>query len=176
MYRPSMYNKHDETMFRFAEKFNQSPVCKNIKMCPNPEETFDNDGKFMDVNTNRSIGYDWEYRDNHFAHCKLAFNSLGQLERKLRKPSIQLSLQCDSTETGIAVGWHEDWLQEERESRLLSTDSAEEEKGSVRYTTHFKIYSFDQIDTFKNMVASAVSLQIYSSEIFAMVDETLWKK
>ena len=32
------------------------------------------------------------------------------IERKLRKDCIQIAIQCDSTETGIAVGWHEDWL------------------------------------------------------------------
>ncbi len=166
MYRPSMYNKHDETMLRFAEIFNQSPVCRNIEMRPNPEETYDNDGIFIDINTNRSIGYDWEYRDRYFENCNFAFKSLGQYERKLIKQSIQISLQCDSTETGIAVGWHEDWLQEEREKRALLTDSSWKEDGSIRYTTRFKIYSFEQVDSFKNMVASAMQMHIYSSEIF----------
>lgn len=166
MYRPSMYNKHDDTMLKFAEIFNQSPVCRNIEMRPNPEETYDNDGIFIDVNTNSFIGYDWEYRDRYFANCKLDFESLGQYERKLKKPSIQISLQCDSTETGIAVGWHEDWLQEEREKRALRTDSSRKENGSTRYTTKFRIYSFEQVDSFKNMVARAMQMRIYSSEIF----------
>ncbi len=166
MYRPSMYNKHDETMLNFAEIFNQSPVCENIKMRPNSEETYDNDGIFIDLNINRSIGYDWEYRDRYFANCEFEFDSLGQYERKLIKPSIQISLQCDSTETGIAVGWHEDWLQEEREKRALRTDSSQKEQGSIRYTTRFKIYSFEDVDIFKSMVARAMQMHIYSSEIF----------
>lgn len=171
MYRPSMYNKHDETMWNFAERFNGSPVCRNIEMRPNPVETFDNDGIFIDINTHRSIGFDWEYRDRYFAYCNLDFDSLGQYERKLRKPSIKISLQCDSTETGIAVGWHEDWLQEEKERKALMTDSSRKENGFTRYTTRFKIYSFEQIDSFKNMVASAMCLQVYSSEIFEMMSE-----
>lgn len=166
MYRPSMYGKHDETMLHFAEIFNASQVCKNIEMRPNPTETYDNDGIFIDVNTNRAIGFDWEYRDRYFANCKLAFKSLGQYERKLKKPSIQISLQCDSTETGIAVGWHEDWLQEEREKRALLTDNPWKEKGSIRYTTRFRIYSFEEVDSFKDMIAGAIALQIYSSKIF----------
>lgn len=59
MYRPSMYDKHDETMLNFAEKFNKSPVCRNIEMRPNPVETYDNDGTFIDINSNCLIGYDW---------------------------------------------------------------------------------------------------------------------
>lgn len=169
MYRPSMYDKHDKTMLNFAERFNRSPICKNIEMRPHPVETFDNDGIFIDVNTNRSIGYDWEYRDRYFSNCKFVFDSLGQYERKLRKSSIQIALQCDSTETGIAVGWHEDWLQEEKERRALRTDSSWKENGTTRYTTRFKIYSFEQIDSFKNMIACAMRLQVYSSKIFKMV-------
>lgn len=56
MYRPSMYNKHDETMLKFVEKFNGSLVCKNIEMRPNKVETYDNDGIFIDIYTNQSIG------------------------------------------------------------------------------------------------------------------------
>ena len=68
----------------------------------------------------------------------MAFESLGQYDRKLRKPSIQIALQCDSTETGIAVGWHEDWLQEERERRALRTDSSWKEYGLQGILHDFK--------------------------------------
>lgn len=166
MYRPSMYNKHNETMTKFAELFNNSPASPHIEMRPNLEETFDNDGIFIDTVTKESIGFDWEYRDRYFADCKLVFPTLGQYERKLKKPSIQLSIQCDSTETGVAVGWHEDWLQEEREKRSLRTDSSQKENGSTRYTTRFKIYSFEQMDSFKDMVARAMQKKEYSSKVF----------
>lgn len=166
MYRPSMYNKHDETMLHFAELFNSCSVCRNIEMLPNVIETYDNDGTFADRSTNQTIGFDWEYRDKYFKYGKFAFKELGQYERKLKKPSIQISLQCDSTETAIAVGWHEDWLLEEEEKRAMRTDHLWKEKGSVRYTTRFKIYSFEQVDIFKKMIARAMGLQTYSSKIF----------
>ena len=76
MYRPSMYNKHDESMYTFAELFNNCKVCNDVIMKPNDEETYGKD-------------------------C------------------IQIAIQCDSTETGIAVGWHEDWLVEAKENRSL---------------------------------------------------------
>jgi hypothetical protein len=135
-------------------------------MRPNEDETFDNDGYFIDTNTGRKIGFDWEYRDKYFTNCKLKYSTLGQYERKLRKPSIQLAIQCDSTETGIAVGWHEDWLKEEVEHRDLSTDFVAKEKGTTRYTKEFKIYSYENIDSFKEMVAKAIEMNIYSHEIF----------
>lgn len=169
MYRPSMYNKHDETMNNFALLFNEAKSNNHIEMRPNPVETFDNDGIFIDIHTKQSIGYDWEYRDRYFEYCKLQFDTLGQYERKLRKPSIQIAIQCDSTETGIAVGWHEDWLEEEKEQRSLKTDFSNREYGGTRYTTHFEIYRFDEVDRFKNMIAMAMRTKVYSAKIFEMM-------
>lgn len=173
MYRPSYYKKHNDSMEKFAEKFNSCPVCGHISMKPHSEETFDNDGVFVDGNTGDFIGYDWEYREDHFANCKFAYSTLGQYERKLRKPSIQLSLQCDSTETGIAVGWHGDWLQESVQRRSLKTDFSQDENGFVRYTSRFKIYSYNQMASFKSMVAAAMEQKIYSSEIFEIAGKSL---
>ena len=47
MYRPSMYNKHDESMYTFAELFNNCKVCNDVIMKPNDEETYGNDGYFI---------------------------------------------------------------------------------------------------------------------------------
>ena len=170
MYRPSLYNKHNESMEHFSEKFNSCPVCRHIKMEPHPVETFDNDGVFVDTKTGKSIGYDWEYRKNYFANCIFRFKTLGQYERKLQKESIQLSLQCDSTETGIAVGWHEDWLREPVERKALKTVCPQDEDGSVRNTRKFKIYSFEEMASFKRMVAAAMERGIYSSRIFQLAE------
>lgn len=57
MYRPSMYNKHDESMYAFAELFNNCKVCNDVIMKPNDEETYGNDGYFIHSN-GQKIGYD----------------------------------------------------------------------------------------------------------------------
>lgn len=31
MYRPSMYNKHDESMYAFVELFNNCKVCNDVE-------------------------------------------------------------------------------------------------------------------------------------------------
>lgn len=166
MYRPSMYNKHDASMNHFAELFNALNVEAHIKMVPNEQETFDNDGVFIDSQRNICIGFDWEYRDKYFSNCRLVYPTLGQYERKLRKPSIQISIQCDSTETGVAVGWHADWLKEKQEHRALATDYAQKEQGATRYTHKFKIYSYEDMADFKRMVARTMESGVYSSEVF----------
>lgn len=165
MYRPSMYNKHDQTLGAFVDLFNNSSTLPNIIMKPNEIETYDNDGEIIDCLTNQSIGFDWEYRDRYFENCNFQFDSLGQFERKIVKPSIQLSIQCDSTETGIAVAWHEDWLREDKEKRNLSTDTIAE-LGTVRYTKSFKIYSNDDIHKFKKMLDKAFRNNTFNKNSF----------
>jgi len=64
----------------------------------------------------------------------LLFSTLGQYEGKFIKPSIQLSIQCDSTETAIAVAWHEDFKKENKIKLTLDTDYSEKQFGTVRYT------------------------------------------
>ena len=98
MYRPSMYNKHDESMYAFVELFINCMVCYDVIMKPNDEETYGNDGYFIHSN-GQKIGYDWEYRDRYFSNCRLQFDTLGQYERKLSLDCIQIAIQCDSTET-----------------------------------------------------------------------------
>ena len=134
-------------------------------MKPNDEETYGNDGYFIHSN-GQKIGYDWEYRDRYFSNCRLQFDTLGQYERKLSKDCIQIAIQCDSTETGIAVGWHEDWLVEAKENRSLATDFERKEQGNTRYTHKYKIFSYEEVDNFKRMISTAMKLHVYSYEIY----------
>lgn len=149
-----MYNKHDESLRKFARLFNGSKDYRHIQIRPNTEETYDNDGQIVNTYTGQEIGFDWEYRDRYFENCNFRFKTLGQYERKLIKPSIKISIQCDSTETGIAIAWHEDWLSVSCINRRLATDS-NDEWGTVRYTKHFRVYSYDNIRDFKEMLDRA---------------------
>ena len=116
--------------------------------------------------TGTFVGFDWEYREKYFSNCQFQFDSLGQYERKLIKPSIQLAIQCDSTETGIAIGWHFDWLNENQKNLNLATDSSEKQYGTVRYTKKYKIYDYENIIEFKAMLNRAFSTGKFSSESF----------
>jgi hypothetical protein len=163
MYRPSLYDKHDETMNYFAELFNSCETCPNLKMYPITEETFIDDGEFVDENTGNSFSFDWEYRDKYFSNGIFDFDTLGQFERKIVKPSIQLSIQCDSTNTAIAVAWHEDFRRENRITRSLDTDYNDKQLGNVRYTHAFKIYLYTDISEFKEMIQRAFDGEFNSS-------------
>ena len=70
MYRPSMYNKHDESMYTFAELFNNCKVCNDVIMKPNDEETYGNDGYFIHSN-GQKIGWNIETDIFQIAGCSL---------------------------------------------------------------------------------------------------------
>lgn len=163
MYRPSLYSKHDETMNSFSELFNNCEVCKNLVMRPITEETFIDDGEFIDTNTGRRFSFDWEYRDRYFSNGVFKFDTLGQYERKIVKPSIQLSIQCDSTATAIAVAWHEDFKRENKTKLSLATDYRKKQYGAVRYTHKFKVYFYKDIVEFKKMIQRAFDTVLDSS-------------
>lgn len=166
MYRPSKYNKHNESLDFFAKLFNAEKSMSDIIMEPIDEETFDNDGFFVDVKTGKKIGFDWEYRDRYFKNGIFSFDSLGQYERKLKKESIQVSVQCDSTQTAILVAWHDDFLLEEKVKLSLATDSWKKQYGGVRYTKKFKIYHYGEIKEFKKMIQRAFATGKQDASLF----------
>ena len=161
MYRESTYEIHNETMDHFAELFNSCRECPNLEFIPNPEETFGNDGYIIDHDSGKSIGYDWERRDDHFKNGEFDFDTLGQYERKLIKDNIQISLQCDETDTAVAVGWHKDWLKEVKTIKALKTDSKKKQQGEVRYTREFKIFKYDEISELKRYIDEMIKTDAY---------------
>jgi len=166
MYRPSHYNIHNESLEKFCNLFNECPEYEHIKMYPITEETFIDDGYFLNTHTGEKIGFDWEYRANYFQNGKFSFDTLGQYERKIIKPSIDISLQCDSTQTAIAVAWHNDFYIEPQVRIRLETDYSEKENGKTRYTKKFKIFMYEDMITFKKMINKAFNTGNKNSSVF----------
>lgn len=165
MYRKSMYEIHNETMEVFVDLFNSCDECSNLVICPNPEETYGNDGWIIDNESGKKIGYDWERRDDHFKNGVFKYDTLGQYERKLIKDNIQISLQCDEDNTAVAVGWHKDWLEETKVKKELKTDSDKKQTGYARYTKKFNIYSYsDGISALKREIQEKMNKEIEGKE------------
>lgn len=166
MWRPSKYQEHNLSLDKFKDLFNNCGYYNNIIINPIEEETFEDDGYIIDTNTQQKIIFDWEKRDRYFSNGKFRFDSLGQFERKIRKPQIKLSLQCDSTDTAVAVAWHEDWRRENRIDLNLSTDYINDEYGTVRYTKSFKIYKYSEMEQLKAMIQRAFDNNEYNKSTF----------
>lgn len=172
MYRGSLYDKSQSSMERFADAFNSIDLYPNITWQCIKEETYDNDGYFLNIAKGNTIGFDWKIRDRYFNNGHFQFDTLGQFERKLKKPTIQLSIQVDKQETAILVAWHKDFLEEEKQSAELATDASlsgtgHKQSGEVRYTSHFKIYTLEEFRAFKAMINRAFQEGIR--------DHTVWE-
>ena len=162
MYRPSKYNIHNESMDKFVKVFNACPLFPNIVMIPKEKEDFQCDGYFLNTITGQSIGYDWELRDKYFANGVFRFKTLGQYERKIIKPDIEITLQADSTQTAVAVAWHEDYRNENILNRSLSTDTNKKQFGNTRETSKFWIIRYEDVERLKMILHKAFELDYRS--------------
>lgn len=166
MQRPTFYSKHNISLENFAKLFNGERNYPLLKIEPIQEETFRDDGFIIDLNTGKKIGFDWEIRDRYFANCKFKLPTLRQFERKILKPEIEISIQCDSTETGIIVAWHEDFKNGNSFIQASRTDYSYKEKAKVRETYNFKVYSYEDISDFKEMLSRAFNNNQYNHNSF----------
>lgn len=166
MQRPTFYHKHNQSLEKFATLFNREPHFPEMTIKPIEEETFRDDGFIIDTYTGKRIGFDWELRDRYFANGQFKFSTLRQFERKISKPEIDMSIQCDSTETSIIVAWHEDFKRGKSFIQPSFTDFDYKEDAMVRETSHFMIYLYDQISSFKAMLRRAFLSEAYDHSSF----------
>lgn len=155
MYRPSMYGIHNESMNNYVKLFNECVVCSHIVMKPKDTEDFQCDGYFINTSTGQKIGYDWEYRDKYFSNGRFAFKKLGQYERKIQHEDIEICLQSDSTQTAVAVAWHDDFRNETVLDRELSTDYQRKQNGNTRETSKFWIIMNTDVGHLKEILEKA---------------------
>ncbi len=124
----------------------------NIVMKPKEKEDFQCDGYFVNKNTGEKIGYDWEMRDRYFENGNFKFATLGQYERKISKDDIEISLQADSTQTAVAVAWHNDFKSNNVLNRSLSTDTEYKQQGQTRETSKFWIIMYEDVAILKKIL------------------------
>lgn len=167
MYRPSTYHISQASLEYFANRFNAIQEYKNIRWEYIQEETFDCDGFFIDIHTGKTIGFDWEIRQSDaFSNGVFKFPTLGQYERKIKKESIDLSIQSDKEISSIIIAWHDDFKKECLTSISLATDTSDKEDGQIRYTSNFKIYHIEDMLLFKQMIATAFKTGIKNHTVF----------
>jgi len=166
MQRPSQYKRHNMSLDNFAKIFNNEPYYPNIIIKPIEEETYRDDGLIYEVNTQKSIGFDWEIRDRYFSNGNFYLPTLRQFERKVIKPEIDLSIQCDSTETAIVVAWHEDFKSGNSFVQESKTDYIYKETAIVRETSYFRVYTYEQVVEFKAMLHQAFTNNQYNHNSF----------
>ena len=172
MDRGSQYNRSQITLMRFAEIFNNAPGNRNILLEPIREETYNDDGCILDLTTKTVIGIDWEIRDAGFENGRFPWPTLGQWERKFKPgDGLKLSIQAARDEPAIAVAWHEDYKEEKTQAVAVATDmtiyaNMPKPEQSIRYTSHFRVYRYDEILKFKEMLRRAITNRTFNHLAF----------
>lgn len=85
MKRPSMYDKHENSLKRFVDRFNAIKDSRPLVMQIYQTENFRDDGVIVNTTTGKRVAFDWEYRDRYFKSGRFKFDTLGQFERKIKK-------------------------------------------------------------------------------------------
>lgn len=167
MWRKSKYHISQASLEYFANAFNNLNEYKNIRWEYIRNETFGNDGYFLNIETGETLGFDWEIRDKYFIEDTFPFETFGQFERKMNEnKSIKLSIQCSQQCSAIAIGWHEDFKDETVVNIKLATDSNVKQNGQTRYTKHFRVFKYDELVEFKALIKKAFDTKTYNHTIF----------
>jgi hypothetical protein len=165
MFRPSTIKRHNETLKRFQELFNNSEPY-DIIMCEWAERSKLNDGVI--IYKGQQIIFDWECREDWVSlsdKCEFLYQTLGQFERKFKpNTKIELTIQCDKNERCFVAAWHVDFTGHKTVKR--KTNYKWLERGEMRETEKFKVYSYLQVSEFKYALKRAFEYNLRNYECF----------
>ena len=149
MYHPKKYEAHNKALKYFIQKFNEIAYKKGneLEMYDQEVENFRDDGGIIYKLDNTKVLYDFEKRFTYYDCCGgFKYNTLGQFERKIRKPEIKLSIQCSKDEKCFMLAWHEDYVKETRQNIGSVTASGEKEYDGKRFTKDYIELTYEQMD------------------------------
>lgn len=168
MHRASAYDRSQDTLLKFAKKFNSLKVHPNLYCCPIIAETMLNDGCFVDVSRGTVFAFDWEIRTRleSFAPGEFTFPTLTEFERKFApEKKTQLFIQCDNREAHLAVAWRSDFMKSEVKKHSVTADYGKQ-YAERRETAYFKVFSMDRLEELKNMLSAALATSQYDHRAF----------
>lgn len=169
MYHADKYEAHNEALKKFIEVFNEVAKSKGneLEMYHQKVENFRDDGGIIYRPNNMYILYDFEKRFSHYDSCKkFKFKTLGQFERKLRKPEIKLSIQCSLNEHCFMVAWHQDFINESKQNIGSVTANGKREYSGKRFTKDFIELTYKQMDKFYDILIYAFQYNKFNKASF----------
>jgi len=153
MYHPDKYKHHNNAESKFAAIFNDTS--NESSMMINDKENFREDGYIVYHKLDYKIMYDFEKRFTYYdSYNKFKFNTFGQFERKIKKPEIELSIQCSKKEDAFIIAWHEDFRKENIVYINSKTRYGYERTGK-RFTKRFIEISYSNMSIFHDIIKRA---------------------
>lgn len=171
MYRSSKFNLSRASLEFFSRRFNEISEHRNLEWrCVN-NRPYTNDGYFVDLGIGKLFGYDWSIRDSYFNNGVFEFSTIRQFARQIDKPSVRLSLQCDRDCNAFIAVWHDDLRNGTQLVQKSRTDYGMQDE-NVYETEYFRVYRFEELESFKDMVSYAINNDIYDHRAFGTVVST----
>ena len=173
MYHPDKYSEHNLALKKFIRHFNK--VSKHngneLSMYFQTTENFREDGGIVHYPTNKKILYDFEKRFKYYeSYGNFKFPTLGQFERKIKKPEIKLSIQCSTNEDGFLVAWHEDYYLESQETVGSVTADGSKESTPKRFTRDFREFSYQQFGDLYQVLRFAFKKDEFNKKSYSILD------
>jgi hypothetical protein len=169
MYHSNKYDESNQSLERFGLAFNKiayqlgSEFYFNISKI----ENFRDDGSIIHTKTGKRILFDWEKRHSYYnSFGQFAFKTFGQFERKIRKPEIELSIQCSTDETGFCIAWHNDFRNEVVVNVGSKTANGGKEFDGKRFTKNYLEIPYVDMAKFYQILLNAVNNNTYDCNSF----------
>jgi len=172
MYHGSKYEAHNKALNSFIESFNKIAIEKGneIEMYFQETENYRDDGGIYYKKNGHKILYDFEKRFSYYNTCNsFKFKTLGQFERKIRKPEIKLSIQCSNDEKCFIIAWHEDFMKEEKRIIGSKTEKTTKEYDGKRFTNAFLEIKYSQFEHFYDILLYAFIHNMFNEKSFSAI-------
>ena len=173
MYHSKKYDSHNKALNEFIRNFNKAAEIKGnkLEMYYQEIENFKDDGGIIFKENNSRILYDFEKRFSYYVGCGgFRFKTLGQFDRKIRKPEIKLSIQCSSDEKCFLIAWHEDYYLQKNFKIGSVTQSGSREYDGKRFTEDFKEIAYNKMDVFYDVLLYAFENNQFNKNSFNVID------
>ncbi len=172
MYHADKYEAHNNALNNFIQLFNEVAKRKGVEleMYYQEVENYKDDGGIIYKRTGDKVLYDFEKRFSYYDSCQsFKFETLGQFERKIRKPEIKLSIQCSRDEKCFMIAWHADYYKETKHNIGSLTSSGQREYDGKRFTKDFIELSYEQFDIFYNILLYAFENNEFNKNSFKVM-------
>lgn len=173
MYHPGKYDEHNKSLKRFVDKFNkvEEEISSDIVMEIHKHENFIDDAIIIDKKTDKKLSFDWEKRNTHYTDYGFPFKDFGQFERKIKKPKIELSIQCCKSENGFCIAWHSDFKKEKIKNIGSVTEKGDKEFNGKRFTKKFMELNYAEMEKFHKILRKAFDEDALNCESFDLGEE-----
>lgn len=149
MYHKELYAPHNDSLDIFIQNFNQTLIFPNLIMVRCPIETYKHDALIIDMDSKKTLGFDWSKSPKTlFYDGKWKYSQYTLIASKYDIESSDLYITTDANEEQILVLWRSD-IDTSNKSYFIDCGHGGEVVRPVYKTNNYKIFNLQELETFK---------------------------